>query len=90
MAEPDDLSRERRLAFGANLRAIRTQAGLSQGRLGQAGHLERAYVGHIENGRRNVSLQTMWHLADALGVSPDRFFDGQSPAAPAHADARAD
>lgn len=36
--------------------------------------MERAYVGHLENGRRNISLHTMWQLADALRVTPADFF----------------
>ncbi|WP_200941600.1 helix-turn-helix domain-containing protein [Cellulomonas sp. Leaf395] len=65
---------KRRLAFGATLRHLRTEAGLSQENLGRAAGLERAYVGHLENGRRNLSLRTMWQLADALHVTPDQFF----------------
>lgn len=61
-------------AFGATLRALRREAGLTQERLSHIAGLERAYVGHIENGRRNVSLQTMWQLATALNVTPAEFF----------------
>ncbi|NTW38523.1 MAG: helix-turn-helix transcriptional regulator [Cellulomonadaceae bacterium] len=75
MPDPE-LQLKRRLAFGAALRQLRTSAGLSQENLGRAAGLERAYVGHLENGRRNLSLHTMWQLADALHVTPDVFFTG--------------
>jgi len=48
---------------------------MSQEQLARAAKLERAYVSHVENGRRNTSLHTMWRLANALGVAPGRFFD---------------
>ncbi|MGW6128991.1 helix-turn-helix domain-containing protein [Cellulomonas sp. NPDC055163] len=35
--------------------------------------LDRAYVGHVENGRRSFSLGSMWQLARALGTSPGAF-----------------
>jgi transcriptional regulator with XRE-family HTH domain len=69
-----ELQLARRRAFGVALRRLRAEAGLSQENLGRAAGLERAYVGHLENGRRNISLRTMWQLADALHVTPDVFF----------------
>lgn len=60
--------------FGANVRALRKDLGLSQERLAQVAGLDRAYVGHVENGRRNLSLNAMWQLAHALKVTPAAFF----------------
>lgn len=88
--DPDPHASER-LAFGANVRLIRKEAGWSQEYLAGVAGLARAYVGHVENGRRNVSLHTMWQLANALGVTPAAFFrEGQSVAQPtASANSRA-
>jgi transcriptional regulator with XRE-family HTH domain len=72
--DPEAQQLARRLAFGVTLRQLRHEAGLSQENLGRAAGLERAYVGHLENGRRNLSLHTMWQLADALNVTPEVFF----------------
>ncbi|GAA3817025.1 hypothetical protein CSO01_36660 [Cellulomonas soli] len=63
-----------RLAFGASLRLIRANAGLTQEELAHAAGLDRTYIGSVENGRRNLSLKAMWQLADALQVSPRAFF----------------
>lgn len=63
-----------RLAFGASLRLIRTNAGLTQEELAHAAGLDRTYIGQVENGRRNLSLKAVWQLADALQVSPRAFF----------------
>lgn len=74
MPDTDPQELARRLAFGVTLRQLRKDAGLSQENLGRAAGLERAYVGHLENGRRNLSLHMMWQLADALHVTPEVFF----------------
>ena len=60
--------------FGANVRAYRLAAGLSQEagavRLG----VDRAHVSAIERGRQNVTLLTIWQLAEALKVRPADLF----------------
>lgn len=60
--------------FGDNVRAVRKQAGFTQEGLAAAAGLDRGYVGGVENGRRNISLNAMWKLARAIGVTPAAFF----------------
>nr|WP_230322770.1 helix-turn-helix transcriptional regulator [Cellulomonas hominis] len=61
-------------AFGATLRLIRTDAGLTQEQLAHAAGVGRTYIGEAENGVRNPTLTTIWQLAVALHVSPRSFF----------------
>lgn len=58
----------RHRAFGEALRALRTDAGLSQEALAHAADLDRTYVSGIERGERNPGLTNLLRLADALGV----------------------
>ena len=74
MSDPDLKLAQQRI-FGANVRALRKTVGISQERLAQVAGLDRAYVGHVENGRRNLSLNAMWQLARALDVTPAAFFN---------------
>ena len=54
--------------FGARLRELRLERELSQEQLGQLADLDRTHISSAEAGRRNVSLKTIYKLADALGV----------------------
>ncbi|MBQ6288024.1 MAG: helix-turn-helix transcriptional regulator [Clostridia bacterium] len=54
--------------LGANIRAYRLCAGLSQEELAEKANLHRTYVGAIERGDRNVSLKNIEKLATALNV----------------------
>lgn len=67
---------QRRRAFGDRLRLLRAQAGLSQERLAEQAGLHRTYVGSVERGERNVSLDNIHALADALRVPVAELFAG--------------
>lgn len=58
--------------FGINVRSLRMTKGLSQEKLGDACSLHRTYIGSIERGERNISIDSMERIATALGVEvPD-------------------
>lgn len=61
--------------FGARMRALRQQRGLSQEGLAFSCGLDRTYVGSVERGERNISLANIRTIAAALGVSPREFFN---------------
>ena len=48
---------------------------LSQEALADLAGIHRTCVGSVERGGRNIALDNIWALADALGVSPARLFD---------------
>ena len=54
--------------LGHNVRRIRTEAGLSQEELGYRAKLHRTYISSIERGERNVSVENIFAIADALKV----------------------
>lgn len=56
-----------RLIFASNLRAARKARGLSQEELADLAGLHRTYVGSVERGERNVSIDSMECLAAPLG-----------------------
>ena len=54
--------------FGANLRKYRTKKGLSQEQFAEICGLHRTYISDIECFQRNVSLENVQRIADALGI----------------------
>lgn len=58
--------------FASRVRSLRISLGLSQEGLAEKAGLHRTYVGSIERAERNVSLENIGRLADALGVFPDQ------------------
>ncbi|MDD5272274.1 MAG: helix-turn-helix transcriptional regulator [Methylovulum sp.] len=62
--------------FGARVRELRKQKGLSQESLALICDLDRTYIGSVERGERNVSLLNIHKIAVALGVPAKELFNG--------------
>lgn len=56
--------------FGKNVRNYRLELGLSQEKLAERCGLHRTYIGSIECFQRNVSLENIQKIANALGKEP--------------------
>jgi transcriptional regulator with XRE-family HTH domain len=59
-----------RKVYGENMRRYRISAGLSQEAVAERMGVDRAHVSSMERGQQNVTLLTMWHAAEALGIKP--------------------
>ncbi|MFB2765094.1 helix-turn-helix domain-containing protein [Marinobacter shengliensis] len=58
------------VAFGQNLRSIRKSKGFSQERLAHDAGIDRSYVGKIERGQANITLEKLYIFAEMLECSP--------------------
>ncbi|MDT5120670.1 MAG: hypothetical protein QOC96_152 [Acidobacteriota bacterium] len=61
--------------FGARLRELRNSAGLTQEALALNSGIDRSYVGQVERGERNISLENIVKLANGLGVAPYKLLE---------------
>jgi transcriptional regulator with XRE-family HTH domain len=59
---------------GLAIRQLRLERGLSQAALAKRTGANRTFLAGVETGTRNLTLQTMSRLAEALGVGVDEFF----------------
>lgn len=64
-----------REAFGDRVRELRHAAGLSQEELAEASGLHRTYISSLERGQRNVGLDNIHVLAEALGVPASKLLE---------------
>lgn len=60
--------------FGAKLRQLRKQKGMSQEGLALACDLDRSYIGGVERGDRNISLVNIHKISRGLGMPMKDFF----------------
>lgn len=80
MTLPEAAAREQRAAhlrraLGSRISTRRTSLGLSQDGLGRLAGMHRTYVGSVERGERNVSLENLDRLAASLGMTIAELLD---------------
>ena len=60
--------------IGLRIKEIRNQKELTQEAVAFKGELDRTFMNHVENGRRNVSVQSLEKIINGLDVSFKDFF----------------
>ena len=55
--------------FGARVRELRLEKGLSQEKFAAKCDLDRTYLGSVERGERNIALRNIEKIAKAFGKS---------------------
>jgi len=56
--------------LGKNIKKIRAKNKMSQGDLCRKSGIDRGYMSAIENGKNNITIETLAKIAKALEVSP--------------------
>jgi transcriptional regulator with XRE-family HTH domain len=68
------MGEEDRKRFGQRVRQLRLARQLTQEGLAELARLHPTYIGGIERGERNVSLDNLLKIARALGEHPSALF----------------
>ncbi len=61
--------------FGKRIRQLRKEKGMSQEKLAEKSGLHNTYIGQIERGEKNASLETIEKLANGLDISVGELFE---------------
>lgn len=77
MATAGPREREQRVVFGLRVRRLRSAQGFSQEDFAHKVGLDRTYIGGVECGERNISLDNIHRIASALEISPSALFTEQ-------------
>ncbi len=65
---------------GANVRRLRKERKLTQEQLAMETEVDLTYLGGIERGRRNPSVNVLGRLAEVLGVHPAALLQSEEQA----------
>lgn len=65
--------------FGQRLRQYRKAKGYSQETFAPVCGMHRTYIAGIESGKRNISIENVYRLAEALNISVSELFDFTRP-----------
>lgn len=64
------------MALGMRIRYLRGRIGLSQDALAERSGISSKYLGEVERGQANISVQVLERVAGALGVMLPDMFEG--------------
>lgn len=65
-----------RTALELRIKDLREERGLSQRAFAPIAGIDRNYLAHIENGKRNVSIDLIEKIANGFGITVGELFDG--------------
>jgi transcriptional regulator with XRE-family HTH domain len=60
---------------GTNIRTVRADKDLSQEEIAHRVNISTTYYGQVERGTRNVTIEVLGRIADALGVEMERLIE---------------
>jgi transcriptional regulator with XRE-family HTH domain len=67
------------LIVGRRIRDLRQAKGWSQEKLAEEADLDRTYIGRIERGEKNIGVENLVRIAQALGSSAADVLRGVRP-----------
>jgi transcriptional regulator with XRE-family HTH domain len=62
--------------IGQRIKELRLKKSISQEQLALKADLDRTYMTSVENGRRNISIQNIEKIINALEITFEEFFNG--------------
>lgn len=69
------MSGDVRQLVGSNVKRLRVAAGITQAELADLVGVDRAYISGLEQGNRNATIVSLWHVAQALDAPIRSLFE---------------
>jgi transcriptional regulator with XRE-family HTH domain len=69
------MSEDVRRMVGSNVKRLRLAAGITQAKLADLVGVDRAYISGLEQGSRNATIVSLWHVATALNAPVRSLFE---------------
>lgn len=66
-----------KVAIGERIAQLRKAKNLSQQQFSYEAEIERSYLTHVEKGRKNISIDTLIKITNALEISLNDFFNAE-------------
>ena len=66
---------DKKVAIGERIAQLRKAKKLSQQKFSYEAEIERSYLTHVEKGKKNISIDTLVKITNALSISLKDFFD---------------
>jgi len=70
------VARDLKVAFGQRVRGLRESRDWSQEEMGEASGMHWTYIGQVERGERNLTLQSIQKISRAFKVKISVLFEG--------------
>jgi len=70
------VARDIKVAFGQRVRGLRESHDWSQEEMGEASGMHWTYIGQVERGERNLTLQSIQKISRAFKVKISVLFEG--------------
>jgi len=69
------MSGDVRQLVGSNVKRLRVAAGITQAELADLVGVDRAYISGLEQGNRNATIVSLWHVSQALDAPIRALFE---------------
>jgi len=63
------------LKIGKKIRSLRVEKGYSQEKLAEMSNLHRNYIGMVERGEKNITVEKLSQILDSLNLTLEKFFE---------------
>jgi len=63
--------------IGLRIKELRTDKKLTQEAVAWKSEIDRTFMNHVENGRRNVSIESLEKIINGLEITFKEFFDAE-------------